>query len=178
MEAARFEVGPPRCITQQGDFGGKAEVALNVFFDSSALAKRYIEEKGSEQVQAILSSAAALAISVICVPEIVSALCRLRRERKLSTEEYRNAKASVLTDIDEATVIGITEEVIAHGVALLEQLPLRSADALSIACASEWSTDLFVSADDRQYKAARARGPRASRSDKSIAQSPTRIRAN
>jgi predicted nucleic acid-binding protein len=52
---------------------------LNVFFDSSALAKRYIEEKGSDQVQAILSSASALAVSVICVPEIVSALCRRRQ---------------------------------------------------------------------------------------------------
>jgi uncharacterized protein len=160
MEATRFEVGPSQCIPQQGHFGGKAEVTLNVFFDSSALAKRYIEEKGSDQVQAILSSASALAVSVICVPEIVSALCRHRRERRLSTGEYRNAKASVLTDIDDATVIGITEEVIAHGVALLEQFSLRSADALHIACASEWSTDLFVSADDRQCNAARARGLR------------------
>jgi uncharacterized protein len=160
VEAARFEVGPSRCIAQQGDLGGKAEVTLNVFFDSSALAKRYIEEKGTDQVQAILSSASALAVSVICVPEIVSALCRRRRERKLSTEEYRNAKASVLTDIDDAAVIGITEEVIAQGVVLLEHFPLRSADALHIACASEWSTDLFVSADDRQCKAARARGLR------------------
>jgi uncharacterized protein len=160
VEAARFEVGPSRCIAQQGDLGGKAEVTLNVFFDSSALAKRYIEEKGTDQVQAILSSASALAVSVICVPEIVSALCRRRRERKLSTEEYRNAKAAVLTDIDDAAVIGITEEVIARGVVLLEHFPLRSADALHIACASEWSTDLFVSADDRQCKAARARGLR------------------
>ena len=160
MEAARFEVGLPRCIAQQGDFAGKAEVTLNVFFDSSALAKRYIEEKGSDQVQAILSSASALAVSVICIPEIVSALCRRRRERKVSTQEYRNAKASVLSDIDDATVIGITEEVIAQAVALLEQFPLRSADALHIASASEWSTDLFVSADDRQCKAARARGLR------------------
>ena len=95
---------------------------------------------------------------MICVREIVSALCRLRREHKLSTEEYRNAKASVLTDLDDATVIGITEEVIAHGVALLEQFSLRSADALDIACASEWATDLFVSADDRQCKAAKRCG--------------------
>ena len=158
MEAARVEVGAPRCIAQQGDSGGKAEVALTVFFDSSALAKRYIEEKGSDQVQAILSSASALAVSVICVPEIVSALCRRRRERKLSTEEYGNIRASVLSNIDDATVIGITEEVIAQAVELLERFPLRSADALHIACASEWSTDLFVSADDRQCKAARARG--------------------
>jgi uncharacterized protein len=133
---------------------------LNVFFDSSALAKRYIEEKGSDRVQAVLSSASALAVSVICVPEIVSALCRRRRERKLLTEEYRKARASLLSDIDDATVIGITDDVIAQAVALLERFPLRSADALHVACAAEWSTDLFVSADDRQCAAAIAYGLR------------------
>jgi predicted nucleic acid-binding protein len=131
---------------------------LNVFFDSSALAKRYLEEKGSDQVQAILSSASALAVSVICVPEIVSALCRRRRERKVSTDEYQMAKASLISDINDATVIGITEEVVARAVALLEQFPLRSADALHVACAAEWSTELFVSADDRQCRAAKAHG--------------------
>ena len=158
MEAPAFEAGPSGCIAQQSDFGGKAEVTLNVFLDSSALAKRYIEEKGSDRVEAILSSASVLAISVICVPEIVSALCHRRRERKLSTEEYRNAKASVLSDINDATLIGITEEVVAQAVALLEHFPLRSADALHVACAAEWSTDLFVSADDPQCRAARAHG--------------------
>ena len=160
MEAARFEVDQSRCIAQQGNFAGKAEVTLNVFFDSSALAKRYVEEKGSERVQAILSSASTLAVSVVCIPEIVSAMCRRRRERKLSTEEYQNAKASLLSDIDDATIIGITQEVIAQAVALLEQFSLRGADALHVACASEWSTDLFVSADNRQCAAARAHGLR------------------
>jgi predicted nucleic acid-binding protein len=131
---------------------------LNVFFDSSALAKRYIEEKGSDQVQTILFSASALAVSVICVPEIVSALCRRRRERKVSTDEYQTAKASLISDISDATVIGITEEVVARAVTLLEQFPLRSADALHVACAVEWSTELFVSADDRQCRAAKAHG--------------------
>lgn len=160
MEAAWLEAGPSCRGARQGDFGREAEVALNVFFDSSALAKRYIDEKGSDRVQVVLSSASALAVSVICVPEIVSALCRRRRERKLSAEEYRSAKAAMLADIDDATVLALTEEVIARALALLEQFPLRSADALHIACASEWSTDLFVSADDRQRQAAKACGLR------------------
>jgi predicted nucleic acid-binding protein len=66
----------------------------------------------------------------------------------------------VISDIDDATVIGLNEDVIAQAVELLEQFPLRSADALHIACAMEWSTDLFVSADDRQCQAARGRGLR------------------
>ena len=59
-------------------------------------------------------------------------------------------------DIDDATIIGVTQETLAQAVALLEQFPLRSADALHVACASEWSTDLFVSADDRRRDAAGA----------------------
>jgi len=131
---------------------------LNVFFDSSALAKRYIEEKGSDRLQAIISSASALGVSVICIPELIYALCRRRRETRLSSRQYRDAKAAVFADIEDASVIGISEEVIARSVELLEHFPLRSADALHIACAAEWSAELFVSADERQARAARAHG--------------------
>ena len=131
---------------------------MNIFFDSSALAKRYLEEKGSDRVQAILSSASALGVSVICVAEIISALCRRRRERRLSTQQYRDAKAALFSDIEDASVIGIGDEVIARSVELLEHFPLRSADALHLACAAEWSAELFVSADERQARAARAHG--------------------
>ena len=131
---------------------------MNIFFDSSALAKRYIEEKGSDRLQAIISSASALGVSVICIPELISALCRRRRERRLSSQQYRDAKAAVFSDIEDASVIGISEEVIARSVELLEHFPLRSADALHIACAAEWSAELFVSADERQARAAGAHG--------------------
>jgi predicted nucleic acid-binding protein len=131
---------------------------LNIFVDSSALAKRYIEEKGSDRLQAIISSASALGVSVICIPEIISALCRRRRERRLSTQQYREAKAAVFSDIEDASVVGISEEVVTRSMELLEHFPLQSADALHIACAAEWSAELFVSADERQAKAARAHG--------------------
>jgi len=131
---------------------------LNIFFDSSALAKRYLEEKGSDRVEAILASASALGISVISVPEIISALCRRRRERRLSTQQYRDAKVALFSDIEDASVVGISEEVITRSVELLEHFPLRSADALHIACAAEWAAELFVSVDERQARAARAHG--------------------
>src|SRR4029077_8869463 len=100
--------------------------------DSSALAKRYIEEKGSDRLQAIISSASALGVSVICIPELISALCRRRRETRLSNRQYRDAKAAVFADIEDASVIGISEEVIARSVELLEHFPLRSADRKSV----------------------------------------------
>jgi uncharacterized protein len=131
---------------------------LNVFLDSSALAKRYIQETGSDRVEAILSSSSALGVSVICLSEVVSALCRRRRERELSRPQYLEAKQALLSDIEDASVVAITDEVVSRAVELLERSPLRSSDSLHVACAIEWSAQLFVSADGRQCAAAKAYG--------------------
>jgi hypothetical protein len=133
---------------------------VNVFLDSSALAKRYVQEPGSDRVEEILFSASSLGISVICVSEIISALCRRRRERKLSPQQYLKAKQALFEDIEDASVVNITDQVMARAVELLERWPLHSSDALHIASAAEWSGELFVSADDRQCAAARTYGLR------------------
>lgn len=131
---------------------------MNVFLDSSALAKRYVDEPGSDRLEEILARASSLGVSVISVPEVVSALCRRLRETKLSQQQYSKAKRALLEDLTETSVVNITEQVIARAVVLLERWPLRSSDSLHIACAADWSADLFVSADERQCAAARAYG--------------------
>jgi hypothetical protein len=131
---------------------------VNLFLDSSALAKRYVQEPGSDRLEEILSSAASLGISVICVSEVVSALCRRRRERKLSPRDYAKAKQGLFEDIGDASMVNVTDEIVARAVELLERWPLRSSDALHIASAAEWSADLFVSADAKQCAAARGYG--------------------
>ena len=131
---------------------------MNVFFDSSALAKRYIEEAGSDRVQGILASATSLAVSVLCISEIVSALCRRRREQRLSQEHYMSAKQALFADIEDISVVNPTDQVIVRTIEILERWPLRSSDSIHVASAAEWSAQLFVSADERQCKAARAYG--------------------
>jgi len=133
---------------------------LNVFLDSSALAKRYVQEPGSARVDEILLAASSLGISMICVPEIVSALCRNRRERKLPQQQYLQAKQALFDDLGDASVVNVTDQVVARAVELLERWPLRSSDSLHVASAAEWGADLFVSADDRQCAAARGYGLR------------------
>lgn len=131
---------------------------MNVFLDSSALAKRYIQEPGSDRVEEILHSASSLGVSVICISEVVSALSRRRRERKLSHQQYLKAKQALFEDIEDASVLNVTGEVVARAVELLERWPLRSSDALYVASAAEWLAELFVSADERQCAAARRYG--------------------
>ena len=131
---------------------------MNLFADSSALAKRYIADEKSADLDELLQKATSLTVSVLCVPEIVSALCRRRRERLLTASQYSAAKEALESDLAEATVIQITDEVTLSCIELLESYSLRSSDAVQIASALAWRADAFASADAKQCSAARAAG--------------------
>ncbi len=131
---------------------------MKVFLDTSALAKRYVAEQGSDQVLAVCQQADSLVVSVICLPELVSTLCRLVREEKLASAAYRTLKGGMMADLADVDICEITQEVLASVVSLLELHPLRAMDGLHVACALACTPDAFVSADHRQLSAARKAG--------------------
>ena len=131
---------------------------MKAFFDSSGLAKRHIKEPGSNRVQEILEEATSLGLAVICIPEIVSALCRRKREGAISHKQYQEAKASLLNEAADSFVVNLTQEILLGTLALLEKSTLRAMAAIHIACAIEWSADLFVSSDEKQLLAAKRAG--------------------
>lgn len=131
---------------------------MSVFFDSSAFAKRYVDEEGSDAVQELCAQADSLVLSVLCLPEIVSALNRSVRERRITPAQYAAAKRRLLEDAGDAEIVNLTPDVVALAVKLLEAHPLRAMDALHLACAERTKAKLFVSGDHRQTAAARQRG--------------------
>jgi predicted nucleic acid-binding protein len=131
---------------------------VKVYLDSSSFAKRFIEEKGSDEVEAICAQASELGLSVICVPEIVSALNRRRRERTLTPHQYAEAKCRLVDDVHDADIINLTMPVIGSAIRILETSSVWAMDALHIACALEWRAALFVSSDNIQLKAATRAG--------------------
>ena len=131
---------------------------MKVFLDTSAFAKRYVAEQGSDKVLAMCQQAEALVVSVICLPELVSTLSRLVREKKLTKAAYLGLKGDAMTDLADVDVCQITPEVLASVVSLLELHPLRAMDALHVACALACKPDVFVSSDHRQLSAARKAG--------------------
>ncbi len=131
---------------------------MKLLVDSSAFAKRYIQEKGSEQIEGYLQKASELALCIILIPEILSGLNRRLREHILTAKDYKRLKGQLLEDVHDATVIQITPSVISHTVKLLENNTLRAMDALHVACALEWNADLFLTSDKRQFIAAKKVG--------------------
>lgn len=131
---------------------------MKVFLDTSAFAKRYVAEQGSDKVIALCQQADSLVISVICLPELISTLSRLLREKKLAKADYKKLKSDAMADLADVDICQLTPDILTSVVSLLESHPLRAMDALHVACALAVEPDIFVSADHRQLTAAQKAG--------------------
>ncbi|MGA2480953.1 MAG: type II toxin-antitoxin system VapC family toxin [Spirochaetia bacterium] len=129
---------------------------MRVFLDSSALAKKYIAEKGSERVRALWQAAEEISLSVLCVPEVLSACIRLMREKKIDKNDYQAIKSGFLHDIEDTSLINVVPAIIVGAVRCLEGATMRTLDAIHVASAMSIGSDLFVTADSRQAEGARA----------------------
>jgi len=133
---------------------------MRVFFDSSAFAKRYVREEGGELVLFWCDQATELCLSGIALPEIISAFCRLQREKLITPLQYRHLKTMLMADIADAVICDLTPEVMRDTITALENNILRGMDAIHIGSAVTLNADVFVSADARQCAAAEQAGLR------------------
>ena len=131
---------------------------MRIYLDSSALTKLHIEEPGSAETARVIFRATEIGVSVLGLPEVISALRRRRRENKLTDDEYRGAKEKFLDDVEETQVLALTPSIIDQSILLLEHNTLRASDAIHVASALIWRSALFVSGDVRQIDAAKKAG--------------------
>jgi len=99
-----------------------------------------------------------LALSVIAIPELIAAFCRLRREDKITDAQYQRLKGDILADIVDAMVIDTTPQVIQQATLALERYPLRGMDAIHLGAALACAAEIFITADIRQSQAAQGMG--------------------
>lgn len=128
---------------------------MRIFLDTSALAKRYIVEPGSDVVMAHCAQAHEIVMSTLCPIELLSTLNRLKREKKIHPSHYQKLKTEIASDLEYATVIDLTPGVVRSTIACLEHTSLAAMDAIHIASSQEAQCDLFLTADQKQYQAAK-----------------------
>ncbi len=138
------------------------------YFDSSAIVKRYVPERGSQWVKAITDPAEQnfVAIAEIGIVEVAAALARRRRRKEIEPKEYEDALTLFLQDVERQYEIAETSrEIINLGTDLTRFHPLRGYDAIQLATALLFAKALeeeikliFVSADNQLCKAAEGEG--------------------
>ena len=136
-----------------------------IYFDTSALVKRYIEEKGTKTVANLLSSGELTITSILTYPEMKAAYEKKLRLKEIPKELYKEAVENFEKDwgVPVFSVIGLTSEVAYLAGSLIERNILRALDAVHLASALTAKQHfgiqvLFISADDQLNKAAASKG--------------------
>lgn len=113
------------------------------FFDSSALAKRYVTETGTVWVQSLTDPAAGNIVYVarITLVELVAAISRRRKNGDLTPADADDALTDLRADfVSDYQVIEVTATLVAQAEALAEKHALRGYDAIQLAAAMEVNT--------------------------------------
>jgi predicted nucleic acid-binding protein len=137
----------------------------HVYFDTSALIKRYVEELGRREVLTLLRESQCVVSAVLPV-EVRSALRRRVAEKTLDAKRAPGILKRLAADRDYWTIIDVSREVLATAEALTSAHPMRALDAIHVASAKLFAdraavpTFTFVSADLRQANVADALGIR------------------
>src|SRR5207253_1409432 len=110
------------------------------FFDSSALAKRYVAETGTTWVQSLADPAAgnSLFVARITLVELVSAISRRKRNGDLTLDATSAAISDIKVDfVSDYQIIEVTTALVTAASALTEKHGLRGYDAVQLAAALE-----------------------------------------
>ncbi len=127
---------------------------MRIFIDTSALAKHFFQEEGTEEVQRVFSQATGVYVSVLSLPETFSTLARKKREKKITTDQYFEIKQAIIKDFRDFNICELSPLIISKTIFLLEKYVIRTLDAMQVASALEIHPEIFVSSDNRQLKAA------------------------
>jgi predicted nucleic acid-binding protein len=134
-----------------------------VYFDTSALAKWYLNEAHSEEVETFLLEHGPVAISDLTRVEMRSLLARHRREKQIDARMESKVFATFSEDIrrKHLTCHPLPEGLAAGAVnllALLSEQPLRTLDALHLVIAQEIGAERLATSDRVMAASGRALG--------------------
>jgi uncharacterized protein len=129
------------------------------YFDTSALIKRYVSEKGSGRVVSLLRRHDLLS-SAITPVEVMSALSRRKRNGELSDEDFAVTLSRVHGERTRWELVELGGTVLSRAEEIIQgRVPMRALDAIHVASlvtfqAASGTRIPFVTGDERQREAA------------------------
>jgi uncharacterized protein len=132
------------------------------FLDSSAIGKRYMTEIGSAWVRSLVSPAVGhvIVLSRLAIVEISSALERKQHLNQISAADAFQRRTDFLLHVENLYLtVPLDESVLQRASDLIGKYPLRSLDAMQLACALEATATLgephiFICSDNNLLAAA------------------------
>ncbi len=134
-----------------------------LFCDTSALAKLYVQEEGTDTLIGQVALSDAVAVCRIAWVEIMSALARRSREQPRDASAIAQARERFVADWPQYVTLDVTQELVELAGEYADAFALRAYDAVQLAAAQTLNRELpgevrFACYDSRLVKAARVLG--------------------
>ena len=131
-----------------------------VFFDSSAIIKRYIKEIGSEIVDTLIEQAKIMIIGPLTVIECLSGIRRVLEEGKITDENYMKYQKEIDYDLRDITEVPYNEQLKIITKDMIDKYQLKTLDAIQLAACllQKDVVDNFVCCDKKLNNAAEKEG--------------------
>ncbi len=131
------------------------------YLDTSALIKRFVAEKGTQVVSALVTGTEPVATAKIAYAEVYAGLTRRRRSGDLSSGQYVRICREFEGDWPAYLHVDLRDDILRLARDLIQRHPLRGFDAVHLASALSLREALgepirFAAADDRLLDAAGA----------------------
>ena len=133
---------------------------MRIFLDTSALAKRYVQEPGSEELEDLFSSfTVEIFISTLAFVEFASAMGRKLRDKEMTRAKVVKTIKELEKDWSEVFAKIPLEDMLAETAAALAlEYSLKGADAVHLASANVADAELLVASDKKLIQAAKKMG--------------------
>ncbi len=131
-----------------------------LYLDASALVKRYIEEKASQDVNIWIETADMVVTGLLTRVEVAAAIARAGRMKLITSDETLAALRQFRSEWESFHRLPITENTVVRADILAVEHNLRGYDATHLACALIWQETLgmpvtLASFDNQLIEAAR-----------------------
>lgn len=133
---------------------------MRIFLDTSALAKRYVQEPGSEELEELFASIATeVFLSTLAFVEFASALGRKLRDKEITKAKTSETIKELEEDWSSVFEKIPLEDMLAETAAAIAlEYSLKGADAVHLASAQVISAELFVASDNKLIRVAKKMG--------------------
>lgn len=136
---------------------------MNLYIDTSALMKLFIQETHSDDIRRLVENADLVATGLITRAETAAGINRLTRMSLLNQAECEAALSNFRKEWGDYHRIQVTEQIVIRADFLTGQYSLRGYDAVHLACALTWSELLgapvtIATFDKELYEAAQKSG--------------------
>lgn len=128
---------------------------MRAFVDTSALLKKYIEERGSRQLEEVLGRVSDLIVSPITWVEFNAAFARRLRRKLLTAQQSSWILSEAETDFRSYSQVVWDEELVRAATGMVCRYPLKTLDAIQLAAGVLSKPDLFLTSDHKLFEKAR-----------------------